>query len=412
MIYKYYGSFLKSVTIGSGVLNIGSQAFGYDSNDGSRPVKVIWLTNTPPSGYANAGGTVNYVANDLYTSLSNKTVYPYLSSYFDVEGIRYVPVSPSERTCDAIDCMYDNSAEHINIGMVSYRGVTMTVKDVKPYVFYLNTYIKDVQVNSSGRLGNKAFYGCTNMNTLEIGGNVTSIGDYTFDRCSSLKNVIMEDGKESMLVLGSNGSSPMFASCPLDSVYVGRNISFPTNSATGYSPFYRNTSLRSIHFTDNETEISEYEFYGCTNLKNARIGNGVTTIGKWAFSGCSNLDFFACGSSVKTIGQEAFSDCTAMTKLYSFAPVPPTCGSQALDDINKWNCTLYVPEKNISAYQAAPQWKDFFFMEKVDGVSAIDKPQLIIDDILDLNGRQLTRMQKGINIVRMSDGTVKLIMVK
>ena len=60
---------LKSITIGTGVESIGSSLFS-----GNTPAKVIWLTNAPPTGYANANGTVNYVPNDLYTSLSNKTV--------------------------------------------------------------------------------------------------------------------------------------------------------------------------------------------------------------------------------------------------------------------------------------------------------------------------------------------------
>ncbi|MBO4403137.1 MAG: insulinase family protein, partial [Bacteroidales bacterium] len=158
------------------------------------------------------------------------------------------------------------------------------------------------------------------------------------------KEVVMEDRNDevSELKLGSNGNSPLFSNCPLDSVYIGRNITYNASSRYGYSPFYRNTSLRSVTITDKETEISDNEFYGCTNLKNVSIGDGVERIGDWAFSGCSNLDYFAFGSSVKSIGKEAFSDCTSVTKLISRAATPPTCGAQALDDINKWNCTLLV----------------------------------------------------------------------
>ena len=175
----------------------------------------------------------------------------------------------------------------------------------------------------------------------------------------------MEEREDNtVLSLGSNASSPIFASCPLDSVYIGRNISYNTSSNYGYSPFYRNTSLRSVTITDKETEISPNEFYGCTNLTNVSIGNGVTTIGSWAFSGCSSLDYFAFGSSVTQIGQEAFSDCTSITKIIAKATTPPTCGSQALDDINKWNCVLKVPEGSMEAYQKAGQWKEFFFIEE------------------------------------------------
>ena len=52
-----------------------------------------------------------------------------------------------------------------------------------------------------------------------------------------------------------------------------------------------------------------------------------------------------------------------MTQLISHTVVPPSCGTQALDDINKWNCKLLVPEKSIDAYKAADQWKEFFFVE-------------------------------------------------
>ena len=88
----YNCSGLCSVVIGSGVLSIGGKAF---SNTNLK--KTIWLTNTPPTGYKNAEGIVNYVSNDQY-SLSNQVIYQSLSSFFDVNGIRYVPVSLSERT--------------------------------------------------------------------------------------------------------------------------------------------------------------------------------------------------------------------------------------------------------------------------------------------------------------------------
>ena len=515
--FAFYNTYLKSVTIGSGVLFIGPNAFYYS------PSKVIWLTNTPPSGYRNANGTVNYVANDLYTSLSNKTVYPFLSSMFEVDGVKYVPVSPSERTCDAIDCAYNETAENINIGKtVSNKGISLTVKQVHPYALYGNTFAKDVKlsfggdignrafykctgitnvvISNLGNIGNDAFYGCTSLQTATLGQDITSIGEYAFDGCSKLENIVIPDAvtelgsyafqgcssmtsakvgsgvgvinsytfsgcsaltdlqigsnvktidtyafedcsslptitipsavtdinnyvfngctklstvimedKESELKLGSKGSSPIFVDCPLDSVYIGRNINYSTSSNYGYSPFYRNTSLRAVTITDKETEISENEFYGCTSLKNVKIGDGVKTIGDWAFSGCSSLDYFAFGSGVESIGKEAFSDCTAMTRLISHAATPPTCGSQALDDINKWNCTLSVPQGYTAAYQQADQWKEFFFIN--DDATAVKS---IVTDrtaaptrIYNLRGQHLTTPQRGLNII---DG--KKVMVK
>ena len=377
---------LTSVTIPNSVTSIGYAAFYNTSLK-----KVIWQTNTPPDGYKNVNGAINYVSNNNFNGLNNIQVYPYLSSLFEIDGIKYIPVSPTERTCDAIDCAINKSAENINISeTVTYKGIEMTVKNIKPYIFYGNTFIKDVKLSRLITfIGSYAFSGCSSLTNMEIGTGVTSIdtyafnncsslqiihipqnvtyiNDYVFSGCTSLKIFLIDDG-EKELSLGRNGSNSLFASCPLDSVYIGRNITFQTASNKGYSPFYRNTTLRSVNITDNETEISTNEFYGCTNLKDVRIGNGVKTIGDYAFSGCSSLKGFAFGSSVEAIGIEAFSDCTTMTNIVSKATTPPTCGTQALDDINKWECTLTVPQGYLTAYQQADQWKEFFFINEGNG---------------------------------------------
>ncbi len=534
----WYCQKLTSVIIGSSVLSIGSEAFV-----NTNLKKTIWLTNTPPSGYSNAKGEINYVSNDQF-QIYPYVVYKYLSSHFVVDGIRYVPVSPSDYTCDAIDCIYDESAENINIGeTVTYKGVTLTVKKVNPYTCYDNSHIKDVKLSLGGDIGYRAFYNCKSLNTAnvsnkgaigddafaycsalttatisnqgdivdyafrscsaltsatisnqgnigksafsscsaltsatinnqggigdyafsgcslletaELGQNVTSIGGYAFSSCSKLKSIVIPDavttlgsyafqncaamtsakignGVEtidertfsgcsslseitigskvkainqyafsgcsalpsitipqavttigdnafynctslakvtiadsgSTLTLGSNGNNPIFSSCPLDYIYIGRDISYKTTSNYGYSPFYRNTTLREVKITDKETEISENEFYGCTNLQTVTIGDGVTTIGKWAFSNCQGLKYFTFGTQVQDIGQEAFSDCTALVQITSRAKKAPACGSQALEDINKWECKLIVPQGYLSVYQAADQWKDFWFMEE------------------------------------------------
>ena len=607
--YAFYGcSNIHSFTIGSGISSISSNTFSV------KPQKTIWLTNTPPSGYSNAAGTINYVANDQYSSLYNVKVYPYLSSMFEVDGVKYVPVSPSERTCDAIDCTYNPTDTIINIGnTVTFKGVAMTVKEINPYICDGNSHIKECKIDYNGNIPNYAFYGCSaiekatinansignyafngcsaienatinaetigesafknsatinpatfyidtksisyyafygcsaiekvtinaetigksaftnsatktpatfsidtksisdyafndcsaietitlregletignsafsgcsklkevvipnsatslgesafygcwsitsatignaveNINAstfyncksleniiignevksisknsfygcstlpiIEIPKNVTSIGDYAFDNCSNLSDVIIED-RDTVLTLGSNGSSPMFSDCPLDSVYIGGDISYKTTSSYGYSPFYNNKTLRAVTITDKETEISDNEFYGCANLKSVSIGDGVETIGKYAFSGCASLESFAFGSSMKTIGEEAFSDCTALVKLHSKAMTPPVCGTQALDDINKWNCELLVPDDAISAYQTADQWKEFFFISpnKIDEITKNVNDAIEITRY-DIHGRLLSEPARGINIIKMSDGTTRKEIIK
>ena len=466
-------SALTSVTIGNSVTTIGDNAFTNNN------AKIIWLTNTPPAGYRNVNGGIHYVANDLYMGLSNKKVYPYLSSIFEVNGVKYVPVSPSERTCDALDCIYTGDPYEVKINKkVNYKGIDMTVREINPYTAYECANIKKAYIDINGSIGDNAFSHCVNLSAVDIakvediGNNAFSnctnlvsvdikagknigerafsdctnlvsvdikaannIGNWAFNACSSLKTLSLDNKIKSLgrsafygcsnlkqfvipdsvtilnydllrncsslksirihkniqeidkafygctnlstliiedrnttLKLGSN-NSPLFGDCKLDSVYIGGKIVYNTSSDYGYSPFYRNTSLRTVKISDVETTIYDNEFYGCTNLQNVSIGDNVKSIGKWAFSACSSLKNFTFGSGLQSIGQEAFSDCINIAQISSEAVVPPTCGINALDDINKWNCKLFVPKANINAYKQAPQWKEFFFIDSTTGIT-------------------------------------------
>ena len=450
-----------------------------------RPAKIIWLPNTPEAFAESTSGIVNYVPNELYLSeyyVKNKTLYPFLNSMFEVDGLKYVPVNPSERTCDAIDCAYDESVEKLSIGnSVSYKGVNMTVKKVNPYLCYKNRFIKDVDFSFEGNLemavfelcdsiknvtlgnhitsiGNWAFNGCSSLQSIKIPDAVKSLGDHAFQNCKSLSNVQFGNNVESIGSYAFNGcmtlpkaieipssvtfigdyafmgcinltninmavrknddieltlGARIFDDCPLDSMYIGRRIRYSANSDPSYSPFYYNKSLRAVTITDKETEIIASEFEGCSNLKKIKFGNDIKKIGDWAFFGCNSLESFSFGPNVESIGVEAFSDCTSITKMSSLALTPPVCGSHALDDINKWNCTLSVPKGCISAYQQADQWKEFFFINddasSVKSVAtAVSKPL----SIYNLNGHQQKDMQHGINLLKMQDGTTKKVLKK
>lgn len=267
------------------------------------------------------------------------------------------------------------------------------------------------------------------------------IGDNVFSGCTSLKEVVMEDrDDDTVLALVSNGSNPLFYDCPLDSVYIGRKISYSATSDKGYSPFYGNTSLSAVGFNDNLTEITAYAFAGCSRLKTVDypeslktigesafsscigftevvIPNGVTSLGSKSFENCTSMESFTVGSSVTSIGQEALSGCFALTNLVSTAMVPPVCSTNALTSINKFDCTLTIPQGTLAQYQAADQWKEFFFIEEkdlssVNNITMDDGSKQQIVATYDLNGRRTTGLQRGLNIVKLKNGTLFKVVVK
>lgn len=326
------GNPLKSLTVGSGVTQISGAGYFLSGIE-----KIFWLGNNPPEGCYSFNTVVNFISNDQY-EFGNQILYPFLSSMFDVEGIVYVPVSPSERTCNVVDYFYAPSNAVFSVPpTVTNKGIKLKVIDVGAYAFYHHDYLTDITLDNNGVIDDYAFYNCIKLQSVTFGNNIPEIKNHTFENCEVLKKV---------------ENSP-----------------------------------------------------------------ALISIGEWAFSGCVGMEYFSVGDKATSFGEEAFSDCTGLTEFYSYAATPPVCGKQALDDIIKWNCKLYVPIGSENLYKDAPQWKDFFFRIGIE--SGIDTifidPQNNNIEIFDINGIKLTTrledLPAGIYIVRQGKN-VKKIAVK
>lgn len=230
-------------------------------------------------------------------------------------------------------------------------------------------------------IGDYAFSGCKDIEAINIHESILSVGNYAFAGCTSLAGVYIEDRSEP-LVLGSNGSKALFSDCPLEKVYIGGKMSYNMSSYYGYSPFSSNTSLHTVTISNKEDKIYNYEFYNCSGLKDITIGDGVATIGDYAFSGCASLENLSFGSSMISIGANAFGGCGSLAKIESSAVTPPACDTGALDDLDKWNCKLYVPVGYMAPYQAADQWKEFLFMEDIIPIKRYAMTYMVNDTIV------------------------------
>lgn len=249
-----------------------------------------------------------------------------LTSVSFSDGLETFGVSTFERCSNLSSVTFPKSLT--SIGSWAFKDCSSLVS--------VNMDSDDSDVNLT--IGHNAFENCISLTEITIPANVVSVGSYVFSGCKSLSKVTIAD-RNTKLTLGSNGNNPLFSDCPLDEVYIGGDIVYPTmnNNNSCYSPFYNNKSLRSVVISDLATCINYVEFMRCTNLQEVVIGKAV-----------------------EIIDDNAFWSCSAMKSLTSRNSIPPVCGNDVFVSVDKRKCTLFVPEASIESYKNAPQWKDFF----------------------------------------------------
>ena len=136
---------------------------------------------------------------------------------------------------------------------------------------------------------------------IKFDGEVTTIGNYAFEDCSSLTSVTIPDSVTSI------GSDAFWGCSNLTSV----NIPDSVTTIGGYA-FNNCLSLTSVTIPDRVTTIGNSAFDGCESLTSVTIPDSVTTIGDYAFCYCRSLTSVTIPDSVTTIGERAFQYCSSL----------------------------------------------------------------------------------------------------
>ena len=173
---------------------------------------------------------------------------------------------------------------------------------------YLPDTLKNVKITGGDKIDNHAFYGCLNLETIEIPDSVTSIGSYAFGYCKSLINIEIPSGVNKI-------DDYAFKFCEkLTTINIPQNV-----PKIGCCALEGCTSLQNIVFEEGSmvSSIDTYAFSGCTNLQNINIPNGVTIIDNGAFRNCVSLESVIIeeDSKLRSIVDYAFENCTSLKSI-------------------------------------------------------------------------------------------------
>lgn len=182
--------------------------------------------------------------------------------------------------------------------------------------------------NSVTSIGDRAFSGCSSLTSVTIPNGVTYIGYGVFLKCENLTDVVVPNSVNKMnnmvfydcknlknVTLSSNLKSIQsgtFASCAaLETIEIPNSVTCIDEAA-----FASCSSLKSIVIPDSVDKIWVSAFSNCTSLAKVVIGNGATIINERAFNGCTALTSITIGSGMKTVAKNAFVNCAALTDVY------------------------------------------------------------------------------------------------
>lgn len=249
------------------------------------------------------------------------------------------------------------------------------------------------------------FSGCNALTSVDLPEHVTSIGGSAYSYCDGLVSITLPS---SIQAVGASA----FANCSnLEEVVIPDNV-----TTLGTGAFKNDSKLKHVQIGKGVATLETDLFNGCESLSSVELSEGLTAVKKFVFQYCSSLKTVTFPSTLTTLSN---STCFGWTpdSLY-FLGTQPATGERTKDEpfYGLYTQTkVYVPESAFDAYKQSTVFKKFFEEDNLltfnaTGINTVKDTRIVPVMWFDLTGRQLSAPQKGINIVKMSDGSTRKIM--
>lgn len=229
------------------------------------------------------------------------------------------------------------------------------------------------------------------LQKVELGANITSVGQYTFRNQLQLSTITIPAGlKFSGINIFDTCRSLKALIVPTGQTAIGnyfidysaiKVLSLP-NGVTSVGSYFGSECRDLIRFAfpDSVTSIGTYMFYTCYALKRVVLPPRITTLANSAFGSCPSVERFDIPESVTTIGDKVIGNtywgtvkipknvtsigsnfCRysyGLFELYLYPVEPPTIGTNPFGSVAS-NTVFYVPAGSLAAYQSATNWSTY-----------------------------------------------------
>lgn len=187
--------------------------------------------------------------------------------------------------------------------------------------------------NSEGKvfgirtIGDRAFFACHDLTTVEIASTTTNIGKYVFADCVALNSMKVGEGNQRYKIIdnalyyytaGAGTGLYTLVQYPLANsaaeYKVPDAVSF-TLTEISEGAFWGSPTLQTIAIPDTVKKIGDHAFAECKMLKSILLPVGLTSLGEEAFRGDSSLEEITIPAGVTTINPGTFQNCEKLKKV-------------------------------------------------------------------------------------------------
>lgn len=372
-----------------------------------------------------------------------------------IDGITYYIVTKG-KTAKVTDTRTRGIVDLVIPATIECEGVTCDVVEIEAGAlsfdddgYDYNKYLRSVTIGSNVKtIGIGAFSNCLNLQKITfLNTDDLCIRQYAFEGCDAITSVHCTNVSNWMkITFESDTSNPMYA-------------------AKSHL-FFNNQHVKNLIIPDGVSKINPYAFLGCIDLESVTFPNTLTEIGKMAFPECPKLTSITIPPSVRSIGSNNFCKCSQLTSItlhcdidrcfnncpnlqsIIFGPLSSNVhiqssfkSCQELTDVYLYvSCdldsnrdrlvqfwgnynfdgsetkytTLHVPADCINYYYRNWYGPIVALTEEETNVESpySNKECTTSTDVYDLGGQYHKTPQKGVNIIRRSDGRTKKVYMK